>query len=210
MKNNVINLVDILNSKNKIKTFDKEYFSKKEISFKDHHALKSMAFILDFFLVVIIKELIVLSYQTFFTNYFYQVPHYTKKALLSGTSELGLSLTIISFMTYFLLTPYLFEGKTLGLKVMKLRLVNKDFYFGQNDNFLISLRESLHRTCGYVLGFFSLGLFAAVPFLTQHKKGIPDMLSNTFVISENDFEAHMHNHSLDEDLVYIDIDSLAA
>lgn len=209
-ESNVLKLTDYLQTKNKIKTFDRHFFSKKEISYKVHFGAKSFAFILDLFAVVILRQIVITSYQNFLTSYFYQIPAYTKKALLQNTGELTFSLSILIFMTYFVLTPYLFEGKTLGLKVMKLRSVNKKFYEGKDANFLMSLKECLHRANAYILSILSFGLFTIIPFLTHDKKGLPEMFSHTFIISEDDFEAHIHNHSLDDEVVYIDIDSLAA
>lgn len=209
-ESNVLKLTDYLKTKNKIKTFDRHFFSKKDISYNVHSGAKSLAFILDLFAIVILRQIVITSYQNFLTSYFYQIPTYTKKALLHSTGELTLTLSILLFMAYFVLTPYLFEGKTLGLKVMKLRIVNKNFYEGRDENFLMSLKACLHRANAYVLSILSLGLFTIIPFLTHDKKGLPEIFSQTFIISEDDFNAHLHNHLLNDEIVYIDIESLAA
>lgn len=207
---NILKLTDYLKTKNKVKTFDRHFFSKKEISDKKHFASRFFAFAIDLFAVFVLKKIIMTSYQSFLLSYFYQIPTGTQKALIGGTSHLSLSLSILLFTTYFVLTPYLFEGKTLGLKLLNLRVVNKKFYEGMDENFLISLKESLHRANAYLLGFLSLGLFTFIPFLTHDKKGLPEIFSKTFIISEEDFEAHIHNQSLNNEVVYIDIESLVA
>ncbi len=88
-----------------------------------------------------------------------------------------------TYFSYFLVASYLFEGKTIGKSIFNLRVVNKLERDGQ-----IFFRDCLLRSVGYTLCYIML----FIPFLAsafgKEAKGLPDYLSETEVVTEEDFQ----------------------
>lgn len=205
---NIISLVDHIHSKKKITTFNRDDLTPRKLDKKSFYGLRMASFVLDLFTVLIIQKLCVMGYVQFLNDYFYQIPHATKVSLYMGLSNLSPSLFLISFMTYFTLCPFIFEGKTLGAMVMKLNIVNYDFRYNDEHDHRISLSQSFRRTCGHLLSLASFGLFYFIPFLAIDKTSLPDLLSQTRVLTQKNFDALIHNHELAGEALSIDIENL--
>ena len=72
-----------------------------------------------------------------------------------------------------------FKGGTLGKRMLKLKVVNKE---GNQ----LTLQHSLLRSVSKLLGAGTFFIGFAIIELNQQKKSIHDMLSRTFVIISSD------------------------
>jgi len=101
---------------------------------------------------------------------------------MGNLSQMRTSTMFFTYFSYFLVAAYLFEGKTIGKSIFELRIVSR-FHQGEN----ISFRDSFLRSVGYTISY----MFLFLPFLasafSKNGKGLPDYLSQTEVMTEDEF-----------------------
>jgi uncharacterized RDD family membrane protein YckC len=139
---------------------------------------RSYAFFTDIFLIGIINRAIMFTYANFIRTFFYQMPYSVQKSLNEKMFEINTMSFFVVFWGYFLLSYYLSEGKTPGKIIFHLKVQSPHTHEGH-----LSLKACAMRTLGYFVSMPSFFALLAIPYFRKDKKGIPDMLSNTFVMS---------------------------
>lgn len=140
------------------------------------------AFCVDLYVIVGIKLMITFAYTSFFKSFFFQLPQQKQQRLLDSLMIVDLSVTPIIFFSYFLLSYYSGEGKSLGKLFFKLTVAQNEL----EKDYLPTFRQALLRTIGYMSCYLSLGTLFFVPFFRNDRRGIPDMLSGTKVYSDHE------------------------
>jgi uncharacterized RDD family membrane protein YckC len=139
---------------------------------------RSYAFITDLFLIGIINRAIMFTYGNFVRTFFYQMPYSVQKSFNEQMVQATSLSFIVVFWGYFLLSYYLSEGRTPGKIIFHLKVQSPHTHEGH-----LSLKSCVLRTLGYFVALPSFFALLAIPFFRKDKKGIPDMLSNTFIMS---------------------------
>lgn len=139
---------------------------------------RTYAFVMDLLTIVLISQSLVYNYISYLKNFFINIDMNIHSRLLGLDSLIFIGV----FWTYFFLSMYLGEGATPGKFAMGLRVHSPH----KKDTHL-TLRESLIRTSAYFICYFSGMLLLAIPYITRSKKGIPDWISKTHVITVSEF-----------------------
>ena len=77
------------------------------------------------------------------------------------------------------------NGKTPGKILFRLRVVPAD-----NPMNLLSFTESIKRTFGYMFCYLTGFVLFAIPYFNKNRSGIPDMFSNSKVLTEQEYLAY--------------------
>ena len=139
---------------------------------------RSYAFFTDLFLIAIINRAVMFTYANFLRTFFYQMPYSVQKNISEKMIEMNTISFLIVFWAYFLLSYYLSEGKTPGKIMFHLKVQSPHTNEGH-----LSLQSCIMRTLGYFISMPTFFALLAIPYFRKDKKGIPDLLSNTFVMS---------------------------
>lgn len=144
------------------------------------------AFTFDMFMVGLTSKLVMLTYTNFLKNFFHQLRYQVQESIASGLPIIHFSVLMTVYFSYFFLSYYTSEGKTLGKMIFGLRV-----YSPAKPQMQLELGESFRRTLGYLF-CYATGLFLfALPMLRKDRRGLPDFFSNTEVVFEEFFEAHI-------------------
>ena len=147
---------------------------KNEAVLKD----RSYAFFTDIFLIGIINRAIMFTYANFIRTFFYQMPYSVQKSVSEKMFEVNTMSFFVVFCGYFILSYYLSEGKTPGKIIFHLKVQSPHTHEGH-----LSLKACVMRTLGYFISMPTFFALLAIPYFRKDKKGIPDLLSGTFVMS---------------------------
>ena len=190
-------LVSHIEQKAKILPFPREIKKIDPKQSKNFMRKRVLAFCVDLYAILIIKVMMTLAYTSFFKSFFFQLPAYKQKQMIEGIQWLDLLTTPIVFFTYFVLSYFSGEGKTIGKLMFKLTVVRPDL---KNDYFP-TIKEALMRTLGYCACYMTLGVLFLLPFIRKDKKSLSDLFSNTTVWSDQDLydalrEGEMSNQNV--------------
>lgn len=137
------------------------------------------AFFLDLIFISLLNRAIIYSYLNFIDRYLPYVNQDIKARVLTNFSKINFPIYMLVFLSYFMISYYISNGKTPAKVIFGLKVHGKDIL---NDN--ISLRESFLRASCYLIGT-TFGFFIlAIPLFKNNRKGIPDIISNTEVYTE--------------------------
>lgn len=158
---------------------------------KDPTILKKRiySFTTDLFFIALINKGLMFTYMSFLKTYFYQIPLRTQMILENKMDHVHSLSMLIVFWGYFMMSYYWGDGKTPGKIVFGLKVYSPSFK--HTGEVHLSLRESFARTMGYFLCYLPWGALFGISLFTKDHKGIPDWLSKTMVVS-------------DEQMAYID------
>lgn len=208
-EDNVIILAEFIETRKEIVTLNKDEFTYFDLK-KDKIMLRRFsAFAADFFIVLTIFNVISVSYVTFLNTFL--VPLSDAQRLSFTTSTIGMSIAIFAvvYLTYFLAANYLYEGQTFGKKWMGLKVINEAYiYFDEVYEYNLTFSQALRRSMGKFLCYASFCSFFILNFINEEKRGIPDMVSKSRVVSEEWFVGFKANKLFDKESVKIDINSL--
>ncbi|MBH47557.1 MAG: hypothetical protein CME71_05255 [Halobacteriovorax sp.] len=144
------------------------------------------AFTFDMMMIGITSKLVMLTYTSFLKNFFHQLRYQVQDSIATGLPVIHFSVLMTVFFSYFFLSLYTSEGKTLGKMVFGLRVYSKE-----KPELHLGLGESFRRTMGYLV-CYATGLFLfALPMLRKDRRGLPDMFSSTEVVFEDFFNEHI-------------------
>jgi len=208
-ENNVVHLAQYIESKKEVHTFNQkefEYFDIKD----DRITLRRVsAFAADFFIILAIFNMAQVSYMSFVQDLLVPLDFTQKSSLLSGTTSMNIAMFAFIYLTYFFFNNYIMHGKTLGKKWMSLTVINEDYiFFKENYETQLNVSQAMRRSFGKFLCYISFGTFFILNVINEEKRGIPDMLSRTRVVSDEWFDAFKANKNIDLESVKIDINSL--
>jgi uncharacterized RDD family membrane protein YckC len=94
------------------------------------------------------------------------------------------------FWGYFALFEGFNNGRTLGKRVAKIRVIHQS---GRGINFVEALARNLVRIIDYMPGFYGVGI--AAMFMSKRSQRLGDMVAGTLVVREREVEAPMWGES---------------
>ena len=94
------------------------------------------------------------------------------------------------FWGYFALFEAFNNGRTLGKRVAKIRVIHQS---GRGINFVEALARNLVRFIDYMPGFYGVGIVAM--FMSRRSQRLGDMVAGTLVVREREVEAPMWGES---------------
>ena len=184
--NKVIQLHDYIQANQQIKTIDDFRQKKLSLTPSDLITKRFWAFLVDITFIMICNIIINQSYALFIGKYLNGIPYQKKVDLLQGNFILSGIVFLTVYSGYFFYCNYILNGKTLGKKVMNLRVVNQEFIFDHSQfQSHISLKIAFQRTFGYLLCYLSFGIFFIFHFTSENRRGLPDFLSATQTVSDD-------------------------
>lgn len=143
---------------------------------------RSLAFAADLLFVGVINKGLMYTYISFLKTFFYQLSLKSQLILEAKMANIFSVSLFVVFWGYFFMSYYWAEGKTPGKHIFGLKVYSPNFKY--NGEYHLSIRECFARTMGYFINCLSYGLFMVIPFLTKSKKGIPDWLSQTSIVTD--------------------------
>ena len=151
---------------------------------KDPTLLKKRiySFTTDLFFVALINKGLMFTYMSFLKTYFYQITLKTQLLLETKMVQVHSLSLLIVFWGYFMMSYYWGEGKTPGKLLFGLKVYSPDFK--NTGEFHLTLKESFSRTMGYFICYLPFGALFGISLFTKDQKGIPDWLSHTMVVSD--------------------------
>ncbi len=151
---------------------------------KDPNLLKKRvySFTADLVVIALINKGLMYTYISFLKTYFYQLPLKTQFLLESKVYSIHSVSLLLVFWGYFIISYYWGEGKTPGKLLFGLKVYSPSFK--NTAEYHLTLKESFSRTMGYFLCYLTFGLLFGIAFFTKNKKGIPDWLSHTSIVSD--------------------------
>jgi uncharacterized RDD family membrane protein YckC len=209
MNNNVVDLKKYLAKK--VETNKLVQPQAWPIQLEDVSTKRALAFGIDVMIIGFIKIVFSLSYTHYLNSFFYNLNVFQQIEAVNQMRLLDISFTAFCFISYFTLTHYLMEGKTVGKKIMKLVAVNNNYLSLKNnwDNQL-SLAQCFLRTSGYLAAYFTLGVLFCLPFLRKDKKSLSELFSSSTVISTSDFHRIFLAKSESNNVIEIDLEQIKA
>lgn len=131
---------------------------------------RAAAYLIDLTIAVILSSIILLGYQ-YFSGQF------------KSNNEIKIDFnfenwySIISTLLYFGLATYFGNGKTLGKKLLKIRVVSLSHSH-------MTLWQSLERALGYGASILEFGFGFMQFFINPNRRTVHDRIAETIVISE--------------------------
>ena len=144
------------------------------------------AFFTDLFIIGLLQKTLVYSYITFVNETFTQAPIAVKRSLLGNVGDLRLSTLLFTFFSYFLVSYYMGHGKTIGKTIFNLRVLSHE---GPETE--LSFMEAFMRTLGYTTCYATGSFLFGIVLLRKDRRGLPDMFSQTEVITEEEMDLHL-------------------
>lgn len=108
-----------------------------------------------------------------------------EKAATWGAGIFALILFLV-FWGYFALSEAFNNGRTLGKRVAKIRVIHQS---GRGVTFVESLGRNLVRFIDYLPGFYGVGIVAI--FLSRRHQRLGDMVAGTLVVREREVDVPM-------------------
>jgi hypothetical protein len=178
---NVVNLVEIIQKKKIPKGFT---FSFQKIFHK-----RVSAFLFDLMMISIVNAIIFSGYKFFVESHLYFLSFASKSNLTNGTEMIEAPIILITLLSYFTLSLYLYEGRTLGKKLMGIRTVDDKFIntYEQVSSEL-SLMQCYRRALTYALGYVTFGITLALSYFVKNHRGISEIYSQSTTISDHDYK----------------------
>ncbi|WP_372654897.1 RDD family protein [Halobacteriovorax sp.] len=139
------------------------------------------AFTMDLFLIGIINKAILFTYTSFIHSFFHQLPLGVRSNLQNKLQAVNSLNFLVVFIGYFLLSYYLSEGKTPGKIMFNLKVQCPHTHSDQ-----LSLKTSVLRTLGYFVTIPTGFTLLLIPCFRKDGKGIPDWLSDSFVMNSDE------------------------
>ena len=164
---------------------------------------------LDFFLVATAKTALHTSYGVFVNEFFAPFSEGFRSALSNPGIGVHVAVFLMLFAGYFLVSGLIFEGSSLGKKVMGLKVINEDFANSHLEaSHELSFMQSVQRSAGYVLCYLSFGTFFVFHFSSEDRRGLSDYLSNSRTVTTSWLKLMLEHKEYAAEVVTIDIDSL--
>ena len=206
---NVIPLAEYLATEKPLPVWDKDEFQMFSLAKEKTLWRRAFAFISDFFVIAMLKNMVSISYALFVAEFLGPLTNAQKSALASPGAAVEASVFAVVFLSYFFFCLYALDGKTLGAQLMKLSVVDEDYAFDHDKKrHEPNSLQALKRSLSYMLCYLSFGTFFFFSLLNEDRRGVPDFLSSTRVVSDEWLQGHKAWKKLSREEVRININSL--
>lgn len=208
-QNNVIQLVDHINSKEEVSTFNAADIGYFKIENDKITQKRIYSFLIDFSVVMLMNAAVHVSYSLFVKNFMFVLNMKQQSYLISNNLPVQISIFMLIYTTYFFYSMFVLNGQTVGKMVYKLKAVSDDFIFDEeNMQYDLSASQAWRRTFGYLACYLSFGTFFLFSFMSEDKRGAPDYFSQTRTVSKKWLDGMLAYKQLPHEEVKIDITSL--
>ena len=150
---------------------------------KSKLAKRCYAFYCDLILIGITQKLLVYTYIKAVEELLTTIPINIKYALVGNTFKLTLSTLTFTFFSYFMISLYINHGRTFGKAIFGLQV-----YSNEHESTSLTFMEVFLRTLSYTICYITGSFLFALAFITKNNRGIPDFLSSTEVITDEELE----------------------
>lgn len=211
MKNDekVVYLTDYIKTEENIITLTPKEKTEYSIEPKSFLTKRVFAFGIDLATILLIKTSLHTAYALFINQFFSPLSSYQRASMIQGNISLHVLSFLAIYTSYFLYTAYILEGKTLGKMTLGLRVVSESFIQNHSQqDFHISLKDSIRRSIGYLLCYLSFGTFFIFNFSSEDKRGLPDYLSSSRTVSDDWLNKTLEKRNYEAEIITIDIHSL--
>jgi uncharacterized RDD family membrane protein YckC len=144
------------------------------------------AFVTDLLFIQVFQKMAIFAYIEFVNQSLFTLPIGVRANLMGNLSQMRNSTMFFSYFSYFLIASYLFEGRTIGKSIFNLRVVNP---FEEGES--LSFRDSFFRAVGYTISYMMLFLPFLASAFSKDGKGLPDYLSQTEVMTDEQYNHHL-------------------
>lgn len=208
-ENNIINLADHITKRTPIQTFQIDDLNAFAIEKERIGLRRAFAFICDLFLVITFTNMAVSSYAFFVKEFLQPMSMGQKTQMMSSVWALGLGVSAVVAFTYFFYCAYFLEGKTAGSWLMKLTIIDESWPFTpEKEEYVPSAAQCAKRTLGYLACYLSFGAFFFFTYLNDEKRGVPDFVSGTRMVSDEWLKSFVSHKELHKEHIRININSL--
>lgn len=206
---NVIHLADYITQNAQIDEFNVHKPIPKLSSPESLLGKRAGALAFDFTLVAFAKTTLHSSYAIFINEFFAPFSGAARSALSEPNMGVHLAIFLTLFAGYFVVSGIIFEGSSLGKKIMGLQVINEDFVFNHlQSSHELNFMQMIQRTVGYVLCYLSFGTFFVFHFSSEDRRGLSDYLSNTRTVTNSWLKLMLEHKEYAAEVVTIDINSL--
>lgn len=170
---------------------------------------RGAALAIDFSLVAVFKTALHTSYAVFINEFFAPFSSAFKTSMSSPNMAYHVSIFLMLFAGYFVVSALILEGSSIGKKLMGLQVINEGFTTSHlEQTHELSFMQSLQRTLGYVLCYLSFGTFFVFHFSSEDRRGLSDYLSNSRTVTSSWLKLMLEHKEYAAEVVEIDINSL--
>jgi uncharacterized RDD family membrane protein YckC len=132
---------------------------------------RSTAFIIDLIMAVILSAFLLLAYS-------YISGKYNPDSDIKIDFNFENWYSLISLLIYFGVSTYLGNGKTLGKKLLKIRVVSTTHPH-------VTLWQSIERALGYGASILEFGFGFIQFFINPNRRTVHDRIAETIVVDES-------------------------
>ena len=125
---------------------------------------RAAGFGIDFILVSVLRKLMEFVWERYF-------PHGWERHTLANIPHL---LDVLVFLVYFSLALYLGNGRTVGKRIMRIRVISL-------THARLTFWQSVERALGYGASFLELGFGFAQFFINRNRQCVHDRIAETVV-----------------------------
>ncbi len=144
---------------------------------------RTFSFFLDLFCVLLTTKLLMASYISYLKTFMFMMGDKSHSLLTNQMYKVEFSVITVVFFGYFFLSYYMGAGKTPGKILFRLRVVPN-----RKETDLLTFKESLKRTSAYLFCYITGFVLFAIPYFNKNKAGLPDMFSDSKVMTEEDYQ----------------------
>ncbi len=137
------------------------------------------AFTIDLILITFITILINFAFISYLQTLSMGLPSEVQNFFLKSITINSTYIIALVTFGYFFVSYLLLNGKTIGKKLLKLEILNK-------NNQPLSTTQIVARATAYSLCFIINPLLLFIPLLDRLDRGIPDFLSQTSVVQSTE------------------------
>lgn len=145
---------------------------------------RTFSFFLDLFCVLLTTKLLMASYISYLRTFMFMMGEKSQALLTTQMHKVEFSVITVVFFGYFFLSYYMGAGKTPGKILFRLRVVPN-----RNETELLTFKESIKRTSAYLFCYLTGFVLFAIPYFNKNKEGLPDMFSDSKVMTEEAYQA---------------------
>lgn len=208
-KNNVIHLIDHINSKEEVSTFNPADIGYFKIENDNITQKRIYSFMIDFSIIMLLNTATHVAYSLFVSNFMFVLNMKQQNYLTSQNMPVQLAIFMLIYTTYFFYSMYILNGQTVGKIVYKLTTVADNFVFDEDvKDHTPTLSQAWRRTFGYLTCYFSFGTFFLFSFMSEDKRGAPDYFSQTRTVSNEWLSGMIAFKEIPHEEVRIDISAL--
>lgn len=176
---------------------------------KTNLSKRILAFGVDLSTIIVLKTILDSGYIVFLSQFISITSQELRIDLLNYSPLMQIGIFVTIYCSYFLFCTHILNGKTIGKKTMGLTVINEKFVSNFREHtHLLTFKQSLKRTFGYLLSYISFGTFFIFNFSSEDKRGLSDYLSGSRTVSDSWLNHMLEHKKFNNEELNIDVSSL--